>query len=163
MLCQNCQQKAANVHFTQIMNNAKVDIYLCEQCANEISHSGIVSPFGFNDLINGLFGSHQLKQEQPETLKCKSCGMEYEEFLRTSRVGCAQCYQAFQVKLDPIIKRLHGNAEHHGKVPVRVSSKVNIPDEIEKLKQQLKESVGREEYEEAAKIRDRIRALEVGE
>lgn len=162
MLCQNCQQKPANVHFTQIMNNSKVDIYLCEQCANEISHAEFVSPFGFNDLINGLF-STQLKQEVPETLKCKNCGMEYEEFLKSSRVGCAQCYQAFQSKLDPIIKRLHGNAEHHGKVPVRVSSKVSVPDEIEKLKQLLNQSVLREEYEEAAKIRDRIRALEVGE
>jgi protein arginine kinase activator len=162
MLCQNCQQKTATVHFTQIMNNNKVDIYLCEQCANEISHAELVSPFGFNDLINGLFGT-QLKQEAPETLKCTNCGMEYEEFLKSSRVGCAQCYQAFQEKLDPIIKRLHGNVEHHGKVPVRVSSKINIPNEIDKLKQLLDECVKKEEYEEAAKIRDRIRALEVGE
>ncbi len=162
MLCQNCQQKAANVHFTQITNNNKVDIYLCEQCANEISHSEFVSPFGFNDLISGLFGTH-IKQEAPVTLKCKNCGMEYEEFLKSSRVGCAQCYQAFQEKLDPIIKRLHGNAEHHGKVPVRVSSNVSIPDEIEKLKKLLNESVKKEQYEEAARIRDRIKALEVGE
>ena len=162
MLCQNCQQNAANVHFTQIMNNTKVDIYLCEQCAKELSHGEFVSPFGFSDLISGLFGS-QIKQEAPETLKCKNCGMEYEEFLKSSRVGCAQCYQAFASKLDPILKRLHGNAEHHGKVPVRVSSNVDIPSEIDKLKQQLNEYIKKEAYEEAAKIRDRIRKLEVGE
>ncbi len=162
MLCQNCQQKAANVHFTQIMNNAKVDIYLCEQCAKEISQGDFVSPFGFNDLIKGLFTT-QLRQEVPETLKCKNCGMEYEEFLKSSRVGCASCYKAFEEKLDPIIKRLHGNAEHHGKIPLRVSSNVSITNEIEKLKQQLNESIKKEEYEEAARLRDRIRAMEVGE
>ncbi|OPX45449.1 UvrB/uvrC motif protein [Ruminiclostridium hungatei] len=160
MLCQNCQQNTASVHFTQITNNTKVDIYLCEQCAKDISHGEFISTFGFNDLINGLFGA-QIKQELPETLKCKKCGLEYEEFLKTSRVGCAQCYHAFQEKLDPIIKRLHGNAEHHGKVPVRVSSKVSIPDQIDRLKQLLNESIEKEAYEEAAKIRDRIRALEV--
>ncbi len=162
MLCQNCQQKAANVHLTQIMNNSKIDIYLCEECAGKISHAEFVSPFGFNDLISGLFGN-QLKHEKPESLKCKNCGMEYEEFLKTSRVGCAQCYHAFEEKLDPIIKRLHGNAEHHGKVPVRVSSKISIPNEIDKLKQLLNEHIKKEEYEEAAKIRDKIKALEVGE
>lgn len=162
MLCQNCQQRTANVHFTQIKNNAKVDIYLCEQCAKKISQTEFVAPFGFNDLINGLFGT-QLKQELPTVLKCNNCGMEYNEFLKSSRVGCAQCYKAFEPKLDPIIKRLHGNAEHHGKVPGRVSSNINVPNEIEKLKQLLNESIQKEEYEESAKIRDRIRSLEVGE
>ncbi len=162
MLCQNCQQRVANVHFTQIKNNAKVDIYLCDQCAKEISQAESIYPFGFNDLINGLFGT-QIKQESPVTLKCGNCGMEYEEFLKSSRLGCAECYKAFEERLDPIIKRLHGNAPHHGKVPVRVSSNVKIPDEIEKLKQLLSESVKKEEYEEAARIRDRIKSLEVGE
>ena len=57
MLCQNCQKRAASVHFTQVKNNTKADIYLCEQCASEISHNELIAPFGFNDLINGLFGS----------------------------------------------------------------------------------------------------------
>lgn len=162
MLCQNCQQKAAKVHLTQIIKNTKVDIYLCEQCANEISPTELLSPFGFNDFISGLFGA-QVKQEAPVKLKCSNCGMEYQEFTKTSRVGCAQCYKAFELKLDPIIKRLHGNAEHHGKIPVRVSSNISVPNEIEKLKDRLNDAVKKEEYEEAAKIRDRIRSLEVGQ
>lgn len=161
MLCQNCQQRPANVCFTQIKDNLKVDIYLCEQCAQEISRTEFVTPFGCNNLINGLFGS-QLKQDAPVTLKCNNCGLEYDEFLESSRVGCTECYKAFEAKLDPIIKRLHGNAQHQGKVPKRVSSNINVPNEIEKLKQRLKESIQNEEYEESAKIRDRIRSLEVG-
>jgi len=162
MLCQNCKQRPANLHLTQIKNNAKVDKYLCEQCAKDIGQIEVVSPFGFDDLINGLFGT-QLKQEAPVALKCNNCGMEYNEFLRSSKLGCTQCYKAFRPKLDPIIKRLHGNAEHHGKIPGRVSSNINVPNEIEKLKQLLNESIQKEEYEESAKIRDRIRSLEVGE
>jgi protein arginine kinase activator len=127
-----------------------------------MSQAELVAPFGFNDLINGLFGS-QLKKEIQSDIKCDNCGMEYSEFLEKSRVGCAQCYKAFSPKLDPIIKRLHGNSEHHGKVPARVSSNLSIPKEIEKLKKLLNESIKREEYEEAAKIRDRIRGLEVSE
>ncbi|PYG87988.1 protein arginine kinase activator [Ruminiclostridium sufflavum DSM 19573] len=162
MLCQNCQKRPAKVQLTQIKNNAKVDIYLCEQCANEISHTEFVAPFGFNDLLFGLFGS-QIKQDAPVALKCSECGMEYSEFLKSSRVGCSKCYKAFEPKLDSIIKRLHGNAEHHGKVPNRVSSNISVPNEVEKLKQLLNGAIQKEEYEEAAKIRDRIRSLEVGE
>lgn len=162
MLCQSCQQKPANVHYTQVKNNVKMDIYLCEQCAKEISQTEFVAPFGFSDLINGLFGT-QFKQEVPETLKCSNCGMLYDEFLKSSRLGCTQCYKAFETRLEPIIKRLHGNGEHHGKVPVRVSSNINVPNQIEKLKKLLNDSILKEEYEEAAKIRDRIRSLEVGE
>lgn len=161
MLCQNCQQRTANVHFTQIKNNTMLDIYLCEECAQEMSQKEFISPFGFNNLINGLFGS-QLKQEPPVKLRCSNCGMDYEEFLKTSRVGCSQCYKEFAEKLDPIIKRLHGNGGHHGKVPSRVSSNINITNEIDKLKQLLNEAIKKEEYEEAAKIRDRIKNLEVG-
>jgi len=162
MLCQNCQQRVANLQFTQTKNNSKVDIYLCEECAKEISKTEFVSPLGFSDLINGLFGT-QVKQDAPVALKCNKCGMEYDQFLRSSRLGCAQCYKAFGSKLDPVIKRLHGNSEHHGKVPGRVSSNINVSNEIEKLKQFLNESIQKEEYEDAAKIRDRIRSLEVGE
>lgn len=162
MLCQNCQQRAADVHFTQIKSNGKVDIFLCEQCAREISQKEFVAPTGFNDLINGLFGT-QIKQETPVTLRCSKCGMGYDEFLRSSRLGCTQCYNDFGAKLCPIIKRLHGNAQHHGKVPGRVSSNINVPNEIEKLKQLLDESIQKEEYEESAKIRDRIRSLEAVE
>ena len=78
-------------------------------------------------------------------------------------MGCSQCYKAFADKLDPIVKRLHGNGEHHGKVPARVSSNVSITNEIDKLKKLLNEAVKAEEYEEAAKIRDRIKSLEVGQ
>lgn len=162
MLCQNCQQRDANVHFTQIKNNKKSDIYLCEQCANELRHSEFVSPLGFSDLINGLFGT-QVKQESPVSLKCTNCGLDYQEFLKTSRLGCAECYKAFGQKLDPIIKRLHGNAQHHGKIPGRVSSNINVSNEIEKLKKVLEETIKNEQYEESAKIRDRIRSLEVQE
>lgn len=162
MLCQNCQQRTANVHFTQIKDNTKVDIYLCEQCANELRQAEFVSPFGFNDLINGLFGT-QIKQEAPVSLKCPKCGMDYQDFLKTSRLGCAECYKAFEQKLDPIIKRLHGNVEHHGKIPGRVSSNVDVSNEIAKLKQLLNETIQKEQYEESAKIRDRIRSLEVQE
>lgn len=162
MLCQNCQKRVANVKFTQIKNNTKIDMYLCEQCASELGQTEFVAPFGFNDLLYGLFGT-QIMQDPPSTLKCKNCGMEYSEFLKSSRVGCSQCYKAFETKLDPIIRRLHGNVEHHGKIPNRVSSNVSVPNEIEKLKQLLNEAIQKEEYEEAAKLRDRIRSLEVGQ
>lgn len=160
MLCQNCQQNTANVHLTQIKNNIKMDIYLCDKCAKEMSNTEFITPFGFNDLINGLFGTQLKKQETSPVLKCSKCGMDYNDFLKISRLGCSHCYETFKIKLDPVISRLHGNVEHHGKVPARVSSNIDVTKEVEKLKKQLAVAIEKEEYENAAKLRDRIRGLE---
>jgi len=45
MLCQKCQKRVANVQMTQIINNNKTVIYLCEQCAREEGKFNVISPF----------------------------------------------------------------------------------------------------------------------
>jgi protein arginine kinase activator len=45
-------------------------------------------------------------------------------------------------------------------VPARTGGKVRLSKEIDRLKARLREVIGREEFEEAASLRDRIRELE---
>lgn len=164
MLCQNCQKRIANVHFTQVINNKKVEMYLCEQCANEQREQfSFGSPLNINDFFSGILGfvsESQYRTNPPENLKCEKCGMSYDEFQKSGKVGCNNCYELFQSRLDPLLKRLHGNVEHHGKIPVKLSKCINATKEIERLKEGLNKAIRSEEYEKAAEIRDRIKDLE---
>ena len=67
---------------------------------------------------------------------------------------------AFEQELEPSLRRIHGNRQHVGKIPLRGGEKVLWRRQIEGLKQRLQEAVAREEYEEAAEIRDQIKNLE---
>lgn len=166
MLCQNCQKRIANVHFTQIINNNKIEMYLCEQCAKEKGQPNFERAFSMNDLLSGLIGlgmdapyiapsAHQSPQ-----VVCSKCGMSYEEFQKNGKLGCGNCYVTFRKKLEPIIRRIHGTLQHQGKSPGKVSENIKTTNEIEMLKEQLGRAVKNEEYEKAAELRDKIRELE---
>lgn len=165
MLCQNCQKRVANVHFTQKINNKKVEMYLCEQCANEKGQLNLSSPFSINDFFSGLIGfgsAAPYVASAPQGLTCDKCGMGYEEFQRAGKLGCSRCYELYEDRLKPLLKRLHGNVNHNGKIPNRLLNSIKASKEIERLKELLNQAVRNEEYEKAAEIRDRIKAIESG-
>lgn len=164
MLCQSCQKRIANVHFTQIVNSNKVEIYLCEQCAREKGQFNFGLQLNISDFFNGIIGINNandyISKEQSEA--CKKCGMSYEEFQKSGKLGCENCYDMYGEKLKPLIKRLHGSVEHSGKLPTKVAECKQMAKEIDKLKEQLNIAIKSEEYEKAAEIRDKIKCLEIG-
>lgn len=163
MLCQNCQKRVANVHFTQITNNKKTEMYLCEQCAREKGQSGIGPPINISDFLSGfmnLGNSETHTIQEPVEECCEICGMSFEDFRKTGKMGCSNCYHIYGDRLKPIMKRLHGNTEHTGKVPAKLSGEINQTKELDSLKASLARAVQNEEYEKAAEFRDKIRELE---
>lgn len=163
MLCQNCQKRVAKVHFTRILNNKKVEMYLCEQCAQEKGHFSFGAPLSINDFFTGLMGyggSEPYITSVPQQVVCDKCGMSYEEFQKTGKLGCSNCYELYGENLNPLLKRLHGNVKHHGKLPVKVSQIIKASKEIDELKKLLSSAIANEDYEKAAELRDRIRGLE---
>lgn len=165
MLCQHCQERPANVHFTQVINNRKAELYLCEKCANEKGQFGFGPSLNISDFLSGFIGygngSQYVEAEHREE-RCNICGMSYEDFRKTGKLGCSNCYRIYGEKLNPVLKRLHGNTGHTGKAPAKISKSMNISKEIETLKDSLAKAVQNEEYEKAAEIRDRIKVLESG-
>lgn len=163
MLCQNCHKRAATVYLTQVVNSNKVEIYLCEYCARENGSIGIGYSIHLNEFLSGLMGlcdSSSFIMPESHPLKCDKCGMSFEEFQKMGKLGCNSCYQAFGEKLKPIVKRLHGNVEHIGKVPGKISKNVAASREMIKLKEQLNKAIQNELYEKAAEYRDKIKVLE---
>ena len=160
MVCNICGQNEATIHLTEILNNQMVEIHLCETCAEQ-KGADFKSHFDFNKLLASLtdFGA-ELKPERMSKLACKDCGMTYEEFGRTGRLGCANCYQVFEKLLIPLIKRVQRDVHHVGKVPSKASTEVKKTLELRELQDRLRKSIQSETFEEAAKIRDQIQQLE---
>lgn len=163
VLCQHCQKRIAKVHFTQIINNKRTEMYLCEQCAKENGQISVAGPIGISDFLSGLMGlgqSASYSHIKEQRSVCEKCGMSYEEFQRIGKFGCSDCYNMFGERIKPLLKRLHGNVEHNGKVPANMAKEISSSKEIDQLKELLNKAIQSEEYEKAAEIRDRIRNIE---
>lgn len=181
MLCERCGKRPASVHVTKIVNNVKSEKYLCQQCAKEEGDLGFMmgQPFSVNSLLAGLLHQHAYglppnKEKEREAAernarlgvaagekqRCPKCGTSYAEFAETGRLGCGSCYDEFERRLDPLIRRIHGSLNHVGKVPRRAGQRTAVEREIEKLRRELERCVAEERYERAAEIRDRIKELE---
>lgn len=166
MQCQICNVRTATVHFTQIINNEKVEMHLCHKCAKEKGMHTLGNPININVFFSSLLGFNEeqsdTQQTSQKTVSCQKCGMSFEEFQRTGKVGCNNCYEVFEESLNPLIKRIQGSVEHGGKIPYKLSETITISREISRLKDLLGKAISREEYEKAAEIRDKIKSLEVG-
>ncbi|WP_059174100.1 UvrB/UvrC motif-containing protein [Bacillus sp. FJAT-27445] len=171
MICDECKQKPATMHFTKILNGQKTEFHLCEHCAREKGDMFMMNGgagFSINNLLAGLLNFDNTYQQsgqdafkKEEVQQCPECKMTFPQFVKLGRFGCANCYSAFSSSLQPILKRLHGgNWKHNGKIPKRVGGTIHIRKKLEETKRLLKELISREEFEKAAEIRDEIRALE---
>ncbi len=167
MLCDECGKRPANVHLTKIVNGVKSESHLCDQCARDKGELDffLEPKFSFPNLLAG-FLEHEPELETalpaPGGLagRCRDCGLDFSAFSKTGFLGCPECYEEFRPRLEPVLKRIHGATRHAGKVPRRTGGTASARREIESLRAELARLVAREQYEEAARVRDRIRALE---
>ena len=165
MMCEDCGVRPAKFHLMTIINNDRVERNLCPVCMAK--HQKQIPGMDFSNLagiLNSILENKTAKDRQeppaePESYVCEQCGMTYQEFQKCGMVGCAHCYQAFKTPMTALLQRVHGNTQHAGRVPGGVHSGVSIRMNIDRLKQKLQRAVEDEEYEQAAKYRDAIRAL----
>jgi len=118
--------------------------------------------FDLADLLAGLADiGQQFEAVGKRGLKCANCGLTYQDFRRIGRLGCSECYRVFKDSLEVLLKRIHGSTQHLGRSPAKaVAAPPQKRSEIELLRAKLQRAVGLEEFEEAARLRDKIRALE---
>jgi len=163
MLCQVCGKNPATVHFTEIHDNKLTEINVCERCAEEKGLRAASHPHKFDiaDLLAGMVDTMTSSdEERVGRVQCPRCGMLYSAFRETGRLGCAECYTAFQFQLRPLLRRIHGDTRHRGKVPARDGAGAVRSRQIQRLHDDLQRAVEREEFERAASIRDEIKRLE---
>lgn len=182
MKCENCGKNEANVKYTQIINGEKKQMFLCEECSEKLGINDIQfnMPINFTSFLTDFFDDMNEMAMMPSLggiqneLKCSKCGLTWDDFLHTGRFGCSNCYDDFELKVDPILRSLQGATSHIGRLgDVKAGNNVkqNLDDKIEEketqtltkleqLKEDLKQAIKEEKYEEAAKIRDEIKKIE---
>lgn len=163
MKCEKCGVNPATVHTMIMVNGKKTEQLLCSQCwAAQNSDTSASDPFTFTDLFKGLLqpqmSTAQASSPQPK-LVCPTCSMDFRTFQESGLLGCADCYQVFLPMLEPTLTKIHGKARHEGKTPRRCGSTISIARQIESLRVELTKAVAAEDYESAAILRDKIKAL----
>jgi protein arginine kinase activator len=164
MKCQFCENPAT-VHLTDIINKKKREMHLCESCAQKnqlISETKqeLNIPALLHFLIQQTFGVAS-KDEANEVI-CPICGLKYAQFRTKGRFGCPGDYAIFHDSLVPLLERIHRNTKHIGKIPSRFRRARFEAEKLE-LQNQLKQAIAEERYEEAARLRDLVRAREAAD
>ena len=95
--------------------------------------------------------------QSPAEQVCPNCGYTLEKFQEKAVLGCPNDYEVFEKQLSPLIKKAHDGATCHcGKVPANTPTDSKKQLEITQLRRQLDEAVRKEDYELAAKLRDKL-------
>lgn len=170
MRCQICGKNQANVYLKQVVNGEETELSLCEDCARNFGVSNIMEDSfdsGFDEFFGSLFSNFSslpYGEENFSTVRCKGCGTTFSDISSTGRVGCANCYSTFSRELLPYIRRIHGNTKHVGKVAAccgggGACTALSRESKLNSLKKKLEEAVEKQEFEQAAILRDEIKAL----
>ncbi|MCC8164833.1 MAG: hypothetical protein LIQ31_01465 [Planctomycetes bacterium] len=174
-ICQICKKVPATIHLTDIHNNVKKEVHICESCAAE-------KGFNLQGAANlpQLLGMAAKKTStgaaipgkavvRPKIIDkdivCDRCGMSWSQFGERGRLGCPHDYTAFATKLKPLIEnqiaaeRPAGGPFHVGKHPGVNAMKGDQEKVVRMLRQKLRAAVAEENYEAAAMLKTKIDAF----
>lgn len=163
MVCDNCGSGDAVVHLTQIVNNEMSTYHLCEKCAAEKGLETTPEPANFplTDFLAQMGETAAAAPAAESDAGCSFCGLTFQDFRETGRLGCPHCYSSFEAPLRGLLRRIHGGTQHMGKVYLPPDpSASEMEKRLEALRRKLQRAVDAEDFERAARIRDEIRTME---
>ncbi len=158
--CSECK-KPIVVCYTEIVGKMIYRIGMCADC-----------PILRQKLHGQQSGVLSVQEAQNASLTCGGCGTTADEVMMGAQLGCSLCYEVFE---DLIIQELQSTSRilqkmlglkkvaplHLGRTPGQ-KAEVNTASKLLALHQALHETLGREDYEQAAWLRDQIKALTEG-
>lgn len=168
-ICQQCKKAPATIHLTDIHNNVKKELHLCESCAMEKGFN-LKGAANLPHLL-GMAAKKQASQAAAKAQKpeddpvCPKCGMRWSQFGERGRLGCPEDYQAFGPKLRQLVAtQMAGHAKsegglHTGKVPGAKRKEDKLDTAIRTLEKRLRRAVAEENYEVAATLKQELDRL----
>jgi protein arginine kinase activator len=171
MLCERCKNNIATIHMTEIMNGSKKEIHVCEECVEK----DFILPYfkmSFAELFRSLTSGNKglfdrpsespilKKKRQLKVRKCSACNSEYTGIDLFTDLGCPNDYQLFSNQIDGLLRKYNnGNSVHTGKLPLGSLEKTRRENRSMLLHMRIDNAVKNEDYELAAKMRDKLREL----
>jgi protein arginine kinase activator len=181
MKCQQCDKQAV-FHITELETGEVRELHLCEDHArsylNQSENGGGGTPAEPKPAGGALTVSQTADELALLDQKaCDMCGITFFEFRNQGRLGCPHDYVHFEKELEPLIANIHGATRHPGRRPSRppaaggeepgaAAAAGGLPEGTDELtgviglRQSMKDSIAREDYEKAREERDAIRAIE---
>jgi protein arginine kinase activator len=154
--CEQCGRQTATVHITQITNNETTVSHLCETCARAKGFAVEIK-----NEVSLFLPEMAVKSttEAVDTRECSHCHLLFSEFLTKGLLGCSACYEEFQPDIDALLLTMHGTAVYKGKRSAAHAAGEFADADVNSLSARLADAIQREEYEQAALLRDKIRLL----
>ena len=144
--CSECK-KAISVQFTEVIGNNFSRTHMCADCPNINRHSHS-DAHPHTDLSEGSAG-----------ICCGNCRTTLTGIRTGHSLGCSECYAVFaDILCNEIFSPLPIIPMHCGR-SVGEGGDISPSLRLFALNEALKETLEREAYEEAAHIRDQIKAL----
>ena len=177
MLCEICKQNQATIHIQELNKGGKTTLHICESCATKKGLDKIgLQGINIAEILYKLSASSEEmlsvttnnaaqsdvydNNKVITNIICPECKWNISKFQQTGRFGCENCYQAFSEILSETLSSMHKGIIHIGKCPnLKNTGPGLLMLDILNLQKQLDMHVIREEYEEAAKLRDQINKL----
>lgn len=161
--CLRCT-KQATLHITELKGGKSISLHLCETCAQEYLNT--VEVGGIPEEYGSAYAPSAPEEDLDDTpaesgaKACPYCGITFKQFRSQGRLGCPRDYEVFHDELLPLLESIHGETQHVGKFPPKVSENSRRQHELIRLKNELKSAVDEEQYEIAARVRDQILEIE---
>lgn len=156
--CGECKKPIA-IKYTEIVGETITQTNMCADCP---------------ELQRRLYGTNPAEHVANQMgvnagLCCGNCGTTLEEVKRGHRLGCTECYNVFgdilviellaSHRLPPRFAPAKKSSPLHiGRAPGQTLA-INVSSRLLALSEALRETLNREDYEQAAWLRDQIRAL----
>lgn len=158
--CRRCT-KPAVLHITEIRNGEAQALHLCEGCAKDyLSTVAPGTPSDDSSAEAGFGPGADEEADDRDAQACPHCGITFKQFRSQGRLGCPHDYVVFREELLPLLESIHSETQHVGKVPRHAPGISRTQFDLIRMRGDLKSAVQNEQYEEAARLRDRIQQLE---
>ena len=165
MLCEECGVNEASVHIQAIgPDGTSTGRAVCEECFNKIrSKMGGSGVLDLGSLFGALMQKFQQKQEKEQDRfegSCPNCGMTWSKVRSSGVVGCSGCYKAFHEPIEELLVKNNGSALYVAAMPDDTVNNREKVFRLRSLRAKMAEAIEKEDFEQAARIRDEIRGLE---
>ncbi|MFI9579472.1 UvrB/UvrC motif-containing protein [Staphylococcus capitis] len=177
MLCENCHLNEAEVKLTVKSKDGTHEKWVCSICAQgdnpwqqshedtsyHVHQDDIEEAFVVKQILQHLATKHGINFQEmafKEEKQCPTCQMTLKDIAHVGKFCCANCYATFKEDIIDIVRRVQGGQfEHVGKTPQSSYKKLAIKKQIEEKTKYLNKLIEEQNFEEAAVVRDEIKAL----
>lgn len=157
MICDICKINQAGISVEQISSHSIKHIYLCSLCAEKLGFGNFSENI---DISITNLSEKNTETNYDEQKECPHCGRTLDLIRKTKRIGCENCFSYFKNEIKSIVKAENKIFDYTSGIYQNVETKLAKQNSITVLRKKLKEAIDKEEYEQAALLRDELLKLE---